>query len=469
MNTRSASSRRRLRASGFRFAGSLLIAAFACCVALQAAEPNFADLERTVLAELKDKRIPGCAIAVVSGERVVFAKGFGVANVETGESVHTNMLFRLGSTTKMFTCAAVVMLADEGKFKLDAPVGNLVKGLNTKVAALTPVQLMAHTAGLRDESPMRGLHDDSALGAGIRAWRDDIFFAEPGRIYSYANPGYWLAGLLAETVDGKPYADVLDSRLFQPLGMKHTTLRPVVAMTFPLAVGHEPADDSPVVSRPLADNAATWPAGQMFSTVGDLARWCIALMHDGKLDSKQVLAPSLIAAMTTPRADIPGGEAKYGLGLNLSTVRGVKVWQHGGSRAGYGSYIRIAPEKKFAVIALMNLSAATMPRTIEKAMETVVPVEARAAAKPKEELPLVEAEIAKLIGRYRNGASIELLSSREGQLWLRRTNGESRVVKIGENRFETRPGGTELIVVNGADGRAEFLFRGGRALRLLRP
>ncbi len=452
-------------------AARLLLVALACAATpgLRAAAPDFAEIERTALAELREKRIPGCALAVVSGDRVVFAKGFGVASVETGDPVRTNMLFRLGSTTKMFTCAAVVQLAEEGRFKLDEPVGAHVKGLIPRVAALTPIQLMSHTAGLRDELRMRGLHDDSALGTGIRAWRDGVFLTEPGRIYSYANPGYWLAGLLAETVDGKPYADVLDARLFQPLGMKHTTLRPVVAMTFPLAVGHEPAGESPVVSRPLADNAATWPAGQMFSTVGDLARWCIALMHDGRLDGKQVLAPSLVAALSAPRADIPGGEAKYGLGLNLSTVRGVKLWQHGGSRAGYGSHIRIAPEKKFAVIALMNLSAATMPKTIEKAMETIIPLEPRAAAKSREELPLTVADLAKLVGRYRNGANVELLSARDGQLWLRRTNGESRAVKVGENRFETRPGGSEFIMVPGADGRAEFLFRSGRALKLERP
>lgn len=430
-----------------------------------AAAPDFNALEQVATEELKAKRIPGCALAVMSDGRVVFAKGFGVASVETGDPVRTNMLFRLGSTTKMFTSAAVVMLAEEGKLKLDAPVGEHVKGILPKVAALTPIQLMAHTAGLRDESPMRGLHDDSALGAGIRAWREDIFFAEPGRIYSYANPGYWLAGLLAETVEGKPYADVLDARLFQPLGMKHSTLRPVVAMTFPLAIGHEPSGDTPVVSRPFGDNAATWPAGQMFSTVGDLARWCIAFMDGGKLDGKSVLSSSLIATMTKPRADIPGGEAKYGLGLNLSRVRGVDVVQHSGSRAGYGSLIRMVPERKFAVILLMNLTGGSLPKTADKAMELTLALDPRPAPKPKEEISLTEAERTKLTGLYRNGATAEMVSVRDGQLWIRRLAGEARLVKVGEDRFEIRPGATELIVVPGSDGRAEYLYRGGRALK----
>jgi CubicO group peptidase (beta-lactamase class C family) len=89
-----------------------------------AATPDFAEVERIATAELKEQRIPGCALAIVSGDRIVFAKGLGVANVETSEPVRSEMLFRLGSTTKMFTATAVLMLAEEGKLRLDRPVGD---------------------------------------------------------------------------------------------------------------------------------------------------------------------------------------------------------------------------------------------------------------------------------------------------------------------------------------------------------
>jgi CubicO group peptidase (beta-lactamase class C family) len=441
-----------------------------------AASPDFTGLERTANAEIKERKIPGCAVAVVKGEKIVFARGFGVASVETGEPVRSEMLFRLGSTTKMFTSAAVVMLAEEGKLRLDSPVGEYVKGLNPRIARLTASQLLSHTAGLYDESPMNGPHDDNALGLGVSMWSEDVFFAEPGRIFSYSNPGYWLAGLLAGTVDGHFYADVLDMRIFRPLGMARTTLRPTMAMTFPLAIGHEPGgSNGPRVSRPLADNAATWPAGQIFSSVHDLSRWCIALMHDGRLDGKQVLAPSLIRELTTPRADIPGTGTKSGFGLNLSTDRGNRLWQHGGNRAGYGSLIRMAPDDKLAVILLMNLTGATMPKTADKAMELFAPPKTGKPAKPQENIAMTREEVARCAGRYRNGRNAEELVVRDDKLFLKRGAGEYEVIRLIEHRT-SNPGGGELLrfvggnsrqeflLVMGHGGRAEFLFRGSRAL-----
>src|SRR6185436_20110663 len=179
----------------------------------------------------------------------------------TGQAVAPEMLFRLGSTTKMFTAAALVGLAEEGKLKLAEPIGNSIPGLDPRIAALTAHQLLTHTAGLTDESIMNGRHDDAALAAGIRAMDVSWLFTEPDAIHSYANPGYWIAGLACEQLAGKPYADVMDERLFHPLGMRRTTLRPTLAMTWPLALGHGVKSGKAVIVRPQADNAATWPAG----------------------------------------------------------------------------------------------------------------------------------------------------------------------------------------------------------------
>ncbi|MGH9936839.1 MAG: serine hydrolase domain-containing protein, partial [Blastocatellia bacterium] len=174
----------------------------------QSSKPEFGELEKVALAELAETNTPGAAVGVVSGDRLVFVKGFGVSNVETGAPVTPDMLFRLGSTTKMFTAAAVVALAEEGKLKLDEPISKHAKGLGPKIAGLTAHQLLSHTAGLKDDAQMFGRHDDEALAATVRALKDDFFFAAPGRIYSYSNPGYWLSGYLIEAVGGKPYADV---------------------------------------------------------------------------------------------------------------------------------------------------------------------------------------------------------------------------------------------------------------------
>jgi CubicO group peptidase (beta-lactamase class C family) len=169
---------------------------------------DFTQLEKVVLEELKETNTPGAAVAIVSGDRLVFAKGFGVANIETGASVTPDTLFRVGSITKVFTAAVLVTLAQEGQIKLDEPISKYVKGLNPKLSLVTAHQLMSHTAGMTDESPSDyGSHDDPALAAYVRSLKEDHFFTEPGRIFSYSNPGFDVAGFLIEEVSGKPYAE----------------------------------------------------------------------------------------------------------------------------------------------------------------------------------------------------------------------------------------------------------------------
>src|SRR5262247_358797 len=118
----------------------------------KSSNPDFGELEKVALAELAETNTPGAAVGIVSGDRLVFAKGFGVSNVETGAPLSPDMLFRLGSTTKMFTAAGVVMLAEEGKLKLDEPIGKYAKGLSPKIAGITAHQLLSHTSGLKDEA-----------------------------------------------------------------------------------------------------------------------------------------------------------------------------------------------------------------------------------------------------------------------------------------------------------------------------
>src|SRR5687768_16086883 len=279
---------------------------------------DFSPLESAVAEELRNTGTPGGAIAVVLGDRVIYSRGFGIANVETNEPVRPDMLFRLGSTTKMFTAAALVTLAERGAIDLNAPVGSYVTGLNAKVGRVTGDQLLSHQSGFFDEAPMIGSNDETALEKEVRSWSDNRFFTEPGKIFSYSNPGYWFAGFLIEHASKRKYADQLDESIFKPLGMTRTTLRPMVAMTYPLAQGHEETPQGPRVIRPAANNAASWPAGSIFSSVNDLSRFVIAFMNDGSIDGKQALSPAVIRQLSTPRAKIPGGNVSYGYGLQIN-------------------------------------------------------------------------------------------------------------------------------------------------------
>ncbi len=428
--------------------------------------PDFADLEKVALDELKDTNTPGAAIAIVKGDKIVLAKGFGVASVETGAPATPDMLFRMGSTTKMFTAAAVVMLAEEGKFKLDEPVGAHLH-VNDKFAKVTAHQLLTHTAGITDESPMNGSHDDTALAKNLVSLKENYCFTEPGKIFSYSNPGYWLAGVLAEHVSDKGmYADLMNERLFKPLGMKRTTLRPTVAMTYPLAVGHQATGrDKPTVVRPLADNAATWPAGQMFSSVEELARFTIAFMNGGKLDGKEVLSPPLITKLSTPYVDVPGTSGKYGYGLNVITYRGVPMLQHNGSRAGYGSTLRMAPKEKVAVIILCNKTGAWLPKTTEKALELMLPLEPKPEVKAPKPIPMTEEEMTRYAGTYTNNLTTVELRVKDGKLVGKTSAREGEINKLGGDRFQLGATGEPFLLLLGKDGKPLYLHQSNRALK----
>lgn len=448
----------------------LILGAPALCPAQ--APRDFGELEKVALEELRALNVPGAAVAIVSGERLVFARGFGTANIETGAPVTPDMLFRLGSTTKMFTAAALVMLAEEGRIRLGELIGTAVRGLDPGLASLTAHQLLSHTSGMLDEAPMYGSQDESALAREVRSWKEDRLFTRPGDIYSYSNPAYWLAGYIVEELSGKPYADAMNDRLFAPLGMARTTFRPTVAMTYPLAQGHDArAGQQPFIVRPHANNAASWPAGSIFSSVLDLSRFVIAFMNGGRIDGRQVLPPAVITRLSTPYVAIPGeADSRYGYGLIVRNYRGVRMLQHGGSRTGYGSLIWMAPDERCAVIVLANRSGAGMSRTAEKAMETMIALAPRPAEEKPPEMPLTDADKTSWPGTYFHPPSQKVeIVLKEGKLFLRRGASELEIRKTGENRFTTSvPGSTQdqrYVLVSGKDGTITYLFTGGRAMK----
>ena len=450
---------------------AIILASMPASLAGQEQQPDFSQLESVIREELKETNTPGATVAIVQGDRVIYVKAFGTSNVETNSPMTPDMLFRIGSTTKMFTATALVTLAEKGKLKLDEAIGKHIEGLNPKIAALTAHQLLTHTSGMIDDAPMYGDHDDSALGRTIRSWKNDQLFTEPGKIISYSNPGYWLAGFVVESVSKKPFADHMSESIFNPLGMTSSTFRPTVAMTYPLAQGHNASSKSaPTVIRPFADNSASWPAGSMFTNVLDLSRFIIAFMNGGKLEGKQVLSPSVIATLSTPQVSIPSDpNAKYGYGLMVSNYRGVRVVEHGGSRSGYGSVIKMVPEHRFAVIVLGNRTGVALNKTAGKAMELMLPLKPMEGDKPKRELPMNASEMANCVGKYRQrDVSFEILL-KDGRLFLKQGPNELPISKVGENRFAATPPGNsrpmEFALLPGADGKAEYFHVGLRAAK----
>jgi CubicO group peptidase (beta-lactamase class C family) len=434
----------------------LAILAGARVIGSQTLTPDkLAEIEKAIEAEMTAAKTPGAAVAVISADKVIFAKGFGTTSVEGGAAVTVDTLFRMGSTTKMFTAAAILALAESGKVRLTAPVGTYVKDLSPKVAALSAHQLLSQSSGLRDFNPLASGNDDAALGQNIRLWKDDVFFTEPDKIYSYSSANYWLAGYLAEELTGKPYADALAELVLRPLGMNRSTIRSFEAMTYPMALGHMASKGAVTVVRPIDNNAAKYPGGSMYSSVNELSRFAIAMLNGGRLEGRQAIPASMVEALQKPQFYLPGDEkAFYGYGLLGYDDSGVRTVSHGGVSRGYGSTIFFAPDQKIAVIVLANTNGQTLPKTRRKIMELLLPLVAQKPAQP----PTQAVDLSRYAGKYSHAPQTWTIVHRDGKLFVSEEAREFELKQTGKNEFSYDQG--QILFAPNAAGEFEHIFMG---------
>jgi len=425
---------------------------FVFVATLVSAQSNVSQrLDQIATAELARQHIPGLAIVALRDGRVVYAKGFGVTSADSKNPVTPDTLFRVGSMTKMLVATAAVSLSEQGRLRLDAPVGNYLYGLNAQVGQVTTHQLLSHISGLRDEVSNFGPHDEEALGHAIASWNGSMFFADPGKVYSYSNPGYALVGRVIEVIRGAPFADVMNQMVLQPLGMKSSTFRPTVAMTFPLALGHN-ADGT--VSRPMTDYVPNWPAGFLFSTVNDYGRFVTAFLNDGKLDDQQIFPAAVLSAIAQPRAHIPGPNGlQYGYGLYIEQDKGFPIVAHGGTIQGYTSAVVIAPSFKSGVVVMANRDGADTSGIADKLLEAMLPVR----FSPTVPAPAATgADLSGLTGKYANGANSIEVGMKDGKLTAKTTGEAMPLEPAGIDCFS---GGVTVCFAGG------YAHMGGRAFR----
>jgi CubicO group peptidase (beta-lactamase class C family) len=466
-----------LAAAGILFLNTLAATPVRTTLGL-AAHPTTLALDTTAIEtairdEMRATRTPGAAIAIVIGDRVAYAKGFGVASIESGEPVTPDMLFRVGSVTKMFTGLTASVLAHRGVLDLRTPIRRYAIDLHPSLGRLTLDQLLSHTAGMTNEAAADGPHDDAALGVRMRRWGTEHTFTTPGDIYSYSGPGYWLAGYAIERAARAPYADVVAREVLEPLGMKRSTLRPLMAMTWPLALDHRVANDSVRLLRPYPDDVTTWPSGSLFSSVRDLSQLAIALMHDGRIDGRQAIPPAVVRLMETRHANVPGGDCGYTYGLSECARNGVRTLSHYGFRIGSGAVFTVVPEHNIGVIILANRNGAIFGRTEGAVLAALLPKRDAMAPSDPKPIALNAAARRRFAGVYASppdtlrltirGDSIEYRYGEIRQL-VRGDANDPNGVLIVNSSGEIEQGFT---LVRGRDGHTEYLHDGLNAFRKL--
>jgi CubicO group peptidase (beta-lactamase class C family) len=316
-----------------------------------------------------------------------------------------------------------------------------------------------------------GPHDDAALGVRMRSWGAEHTFAAPGDIYSYSGPGYWMAGYAIEQAAGAPYADVVAERVLAPLGMRRSTFRPMMAMTWPLALDHRVSGDSVRLLRPYPDDVTTWASGSLFSSVLELARFAQALIDSGRVDGRQAIPADAIRALHTRKSAVPGASCGYTYGLSECGSGDARTLSHYGFRIGSGAVFTVAPEKRAAVIILANRNGAIFGRTAQVAMNMLVPpTPSPDVPEPRPVAPDAAAR-RRLAGLYVAGpdtlhvtASGDSLTYRYGATLqsVRADANDSTAVLVVDGRGTVVQ---QFNLVVGNDGRSRYLHDGLNAFR----
>ncbi|KJS53627.1 serine hydrolase [Streptomyces rubellomurinus] len=389
-------------------------------------------LHQVALAQ-SEGRAPAVVAGVVRDGQLVWS---GARSMIDGHAPTPDVQFRIGSLTKTFVAVLVLRLRDEGLLDLGDPLGRHLPG--TPADAATVAQLLAHSAGLAAETPPPWW--ERTEGA-LRPELADLLDAESpvkhpaGRRHHYSNPGYALLGALVERLRGEPWGEVLRREVLAPLGMDRTTLLPEHPHAGGFAV-HPWADV--MLPEPLTDTGLMGPAGQLWSTGADLARWA-AFLAAG--DDK-VLGADSLAEMRRPAVGPEDADwtSAFGLGLQLRRHEGRVLYGHSGSMPGFTAGIWISEADGLAAFALANAtSGANTPQLAARLIALTAEHEPR-LPEPWRPLPEVDEDLLALTGPWYWGAMPNVLRLRPGRvLELTPLADHGRAA-----RFRPQPDGTWL-------------------------
>ncbi len=310
-----------------------------------------------IKAQADGNRFMG-SVLVAKGDQVVFEMSVGQANVEWGIPDSATTKFRIGSLTKQFTAAAVLLLQERGKLEIDEPVAKYLDGVPAPWRPITLRQLLTHTSGIPDtgELPKKVNREwelfDFTPTMLFDQMRDRPLDFEPGTKFKYCNTGYLLLGWIIERVSGQTYREFVKQSLLDPAGMADSGYDSGGTIIPRRASGYEVG--TRMHNANYIDMRAPGAAGGLYSTTGDLLKWSRALFG-GKL-----LKPDSLEAMTTP------GKGGYAFGLQVGSKNGRKRYAHAGGINGFGSFLAYFPASDVTIVVLSNVAGPAAPQLEER-------------------------------------------------------------------------------------------------------
>lgn len=308
---------------------------------------------------------PGCALGVARGGELVYARGYGLANLEHGIPISPNTIFDIGSTSKQFTATAILLLSQQGKLALDDDVRKLLPELRDYGKTVTIRHLLHHTSGLRDYLTLMSLAgedfdgvtgDDEALEIITR--QEALNFA-PGDEHLYSNSGYFLLSLIVKRASGQSLGEFAAAEIFGPLGMQQTHFHDDHTMLVPKrATAYAPRRGG---GWQIAMSGFEQTGdGAVYTSIDDLVRW------DANFYEPRVGGQPLLEALHATGVLNDGTRLTYASGLIVATYRGLRKVNHGGSWAGYRADLIRFPDERLSVISLCNAANSNPSRLAQQ-------------------------------------------------------------------------------------------------------
>jgi D-alanyl-D-alanine carboxypeptidase len=420
--------------------------------------PDWADQADALIEAHWTAQTPGVSVLVRQNGDVVYARGAGLANLETGDAVTPDTVFRLASITKQFTAAVILQLVDEGALSLDDTIGDLFEGFDAPGASATVRQLLNHTSGIQSYTSIPGWMVEANTN---RAYTTDALIAEfselpapnaPGETYAYNNSGYVLLGAIIEMKTGMAWHEAVEARIAEPLGLETLRYGGDSASMANMASGYTLNDDGEIEASTPIHMSVPHAAGALIANTQDLALWLEALHGGG------IVSPELYQQMTAPTQMADGTEIPYGFGLSVDDVRGHPAIGHSGGIFGFNTDSVYVPDDNLYVTVLANsdqppLDAGVLMRRI-------------ASYALNDPYPLFEAvetdltSLEDLYGVYAIEGTDDTRQffARDGQLYTLRSGGSaSEVFPAGDNRFFYGPNSlTWFEIVSSSDGTSQM-------------
>jgi CubicO group peptidase (beta-lactamase class C family)/D-alanyl-D-alanine dipeptidase len=324
-----------------------------------------AALTRYIELEMADKSLPALSIAIVEGDSVVWARGFGFANQRDSVRATARTIYRVGSVSKLFTDIGVMQLVERGTLDLGTPVTRYVGEVMPKGGAgITLRQLMSHRSGMLREPPRGHYFDNSntSLAQTIQSLKGTSVVYPVGTRTKYSNAGVAVAGYALEQVGKEKFADYLARTVLAPMGLDDTAFEPNARFANRRAMALMWTLDGRTFTAPTFELGMA-PAGNMYSTVLDLGKFMSVLFARGAAAHGQLLKPATLDTMWTPQFAPPGTRNGFGLGFDVGALDGHRVVRHNGAIYGYATELAALPDEKLGVAVAITKDGANAVAT----------------------------------------------------------------------------------------------------------